>query len=77
MAEPRFSDPGLQNYVRDLARGRIGAASERIDAHLVWYPVINSKRVPCKAAPFTTQAQARNAARAFRDQCRAELGETE
>lgn len=81
MADPRFSDPGMQQYVRDLARARPGAASEREGAHMLWYPVLNtgnvSERIPCKGAPFTTQTAAKAAARDFKERCRAELGESE
>lgn len=77
MSEPRFSDPGLQRFTRDCARGRPGAASERVRGELVWWPLINGDRFPADGAPFPNQTQAKDAAREFKQRCRDELGETE
>lgn len=74
---PRFSDPNMQAYVRDMARGRPGAAPERQAGGLVWYPTINSERFPCDRAPFPNQTQAKDAARDFKAKCNDELGEPE
>jgi hypothetical protein len=73
MTIPRFIDPAKQNYLRDLARGRPGAASEMAYGRLGWWPTINGERIPDERAPFATQKGAKDAARDFKERCRAEL----
>ena len=71
-ADLPLNHPRMRAYVRDLARGRPGVASELQGAVRVWFPVINAERIPCEE-PFRTYREALYAAREFRDRCREEL----
>lgn len=73
----RFADKGMQNYVRDMAKGRPGARPEDMGSRLVWYPLVNGEIVKCEDAPFAYRGQAMDAAREFKTRCREILGESE
>jgi hypothetical protein len=72
----RFSDGKMQSFVRDMARGRPGATSERVAGGFLWYPKINGERIP-QLGSFPTHTAARDAARDFKEECRVKLGEVE
>lgn len=75
MAEPRYSDE-RQHFLERLARGRCHAVMRKSDdfRSVCWRPCVADEVVG--AEKFATKPEAVAAAKAFREQCRQQLAET-